>query len=134
MYAAGLALTPRPSVLQSEANLTALQRRLFDVAIFAQIVTEDPAETRQLSTRYLFPEEQYGGADRAFPRGAAPQFQGFCLNMSPCSRSCAAAPAGALVRGSSCRGLGLYKSIPSVTLGLGFRPCCALPKVVSSTL
>lgn len=57
-------------ILGAQGDLSALQRRLFEVAIFGRIVMEDPAETSQLTTRYLFPEEEYGGADRAFPRGA----------------------------------------------------------------
>lgn len=48
-----------------------MQRRLFDIAIFAMITTEDPAPLSQLSTRYLFLESEYGGSDRAFPKGAA---------------------------------------------------------------
>ena len=39
------------------------------MAVFAQIVTEDPAEPRELSTLYIAAADDYGGPDRAFQHG-----------------------------------------------------------------
>ncbi len=54
---------------QKHNNLTEEQQRLFNTAVFAQIVTEDPAEPRELSTLYIAAADDYGGPDRAFEHG-----------------------------------------------------------------
>ena len=55
---------------QKHNNLTEEQQRLFNMAVFAQIVSEDPAEPRELSTLYIAAGDEYGGPDRAFEHGA----------------------------------------------------------------
>ncbi len=54
---------------QKHNNLTEEQQRLFNMAVFAEIVTEDPAEPRELSTLYIAAADDYGGPDRAFEHG-----------------------------------------------------------------
>ena len=54
---------------QKHNNLTEEQQRLFNMAVFAQIVSEDPAEPRELSTLYIAAGDEYGGPDRAFEHG-----------------------------------------------------------------
>ena len=54
---------------QKHNNLTEEQQRLFNMAVFAQIVTEDPAEPRELSTLHIAAADDYGGPDRAFEHG-----------------------------------------------------------------
>ena len=56
--------------VQKHNNLTEEQQRLFNMAVFARIVSEDPAEPRELSTLYIASSDDYGGPDRAFERGA----------------------------------------------------------------
>ncbi len=58
------------SPVQKHNNLTEEQQRLFNTAVFARIVSEDPAEPRELSTLYIASSDDYGGPDRAFKRGA----------------------------------------------------------------
>ena len=55
--------------MQKHNNLTEEQQRLFNMAVFARIVSEDPAEPRELSTVYIAASDDYGGPDRAFKRG-----------------------------------------------------------------
>ena len=56
---------------QKHNNLTEEQQRLFNMAVFAEIVSEDPAELRDLSTLYIAAGDEYGGPDRAFKHGAS---------------------------------------------------------------